>query len=87
MATHISAEKRARQALKRRSRNQTLTSAMKTYEKRVRQAVEKKDAKLAGDALKTFIAAYDKAASKGVVHANKASRKVSRLSQLVGQLK
>lgn len=87
MATHISAEKRARQAKRRTTRNQNLKSALKTFEKKVRLAVEKKDAKVAVDALKTFVSAFDKAASKGVVHAKKAARKVSRLSGLVSQLR
>ncbi len=87
MATHKSAEKRARQSVKRATRNQSLKSALKTFEKKVRVAVEKKDAKIAVDALKGFVSAFDKAASKGVIHAKKAARKVSRLSQLVNSIK
>lgn len=87
MATHKSAEKRARQSVKRAARNQTLKSALKTFEKKVRTAVDKKDPKLALSALKDFASAFDKAASKGVVHAKKAARKVSRLSQLVNSIK
>ena len=86
MATHKSAEKRARQSTKRAVRNQSLKSALKTFEKKVRTAVEKKDPKMALDALKGFVSAFDKAASKGVVHAKKAARKVSRLSQLVNSI-
>ena len=83
LATHKSAEKRARQTKKRTARNVGMRSALKTLEKRVRLAVSKKDAKGAVDALRTFIASFDKAASKGVVHAKKASRKTGRLSALV----
>jgi small subunit ribosomal protein S20 len=83
LATHISAEKRARQTIKRTNRNDTTKSALNTYEKRVRTAVEAKDPKAALAALKTFAAHFDKAASKGIVHAKRASRKISRLSQLV----
>ena len=85
MATHKSAEKRARQSVKIEARNQSLRSALKTFEKRVRSAVEKKDKKLAAEALKTFVSAFDKAASKGIVHAKKAARKVGRLSELVSK--
>jgi small subunit ribosomal protein S20 len=86
LATHISAEKRARQTVRRTIRNTNLTSALKTYEKQVRQACEKKDAKSAIDALKKFASEFDKAASKGAVHAKKAARKVGRLSKLVSEL-
>ncbi len=87
MATHKSAEKRARQAKRKTTRNTSLKSALKTFERRVRVAVEKKDMKVAMEALKTFASAFDKAASKGIVHAKKASRKVSRLAQIVSDLK
>jgi small subunit ribosomal protein S20 len=87
MATHKSAEKRARQATKRSARNSGLKSALKTFEKKVRVAYEKKDAKAALEALKKFAAEFDKAASKGVVHAKQAARKISRLSKLVQNLK
>jgi small subunit ribosomal protein S20 len=85
LATHKSAEKRARQNVRREDRNQSLRSALKTFEKRVRTAVEKKDQKLAAEALKTFVSAFDKAASKGIIHAKKAARKVGRLSALVNK--
>jgi len=60
-----------------------VTSALKTFERRVREAYEKKDAKEALGALKALASQFDKAASKGVVHAKKAARKISRLSKLV----
>jgi small subunit ribosomal protein S20 len=87
LATHKSAAKRARQTVRKTARNQSLKSSLKTFEKKVRLAVDKKDPKVALDALKTFVAAFDKAASKGVVHAKKAARKVSRLSELVNSIK
>jgi small subunit ribosomal protein S20 len=87
LATHKSAAKRARQTVKKSARNTSLKSALKTFEKKVRLAVEKKDPKVALIALKDFAAAFDKAASKGVIHAKKAARKVSRLSQLVNSIK
>ena len=83
MATHKSAEKRARQTKRRTSRNDTTKSALRTFEKKVRSAVEAKDPKAALVALKSFASQFDKAASKGIVHPKRASRKISRLSQLV----
>ena len=87
MATHVSAEKRARQTVRRTKTNTSVTSALKTFEKKVRDAYEKKDAKVALVALQTLASEFDKAASKGVVHAKKAARKVSRLSKLVNGIK
>jgi small subunit ribosomal protein S20 len=86
LATHKSAEKRARQTKARSTRNSSLTGALKTFEKKVRDAYTKRDAKLALDALKKLASEFDKAASKGVIHAKKAARKVSRLSKLVNSI-
>ncbi len=87
MATHKSAEKRARQTKRRTTRNETIKSSLKTFEKRVRAAYTKRDPKAALDALKKLAGQFDKAASKGVVHAKKAARKVSRLAKLVNSIK
>ena len=83
MATHISAEKRARQTKRRTTRNDSVKSALKTFEKRVRSAIESRDPKAALVALKALSSQFDKAASKGIIHAKKAARKIGRLSQLV----
>jgi small subunit ribosomal protein S20 len=75
-----SAEKRNRQRIKRRARNQFHLSTMRTYVKRVRTAIESKDGKLA-EMLKAAVAIIDKAASKGVIDKKAASRKISRLTK------
>jgi small subunit ribosomal protein S20 len=75
-----SAEKRNRQRIKRRARNQSHLSTMRTYVKRVRVAIEGKDGKIA-DVLKAAIAVIDKAAQKGVIDRKTASRKISRLTK------
>jgi small subunit ribosomal protein S20 len=87
LATHKSAEKRARQNKRRETRNESISSALKTFEKKVRTAYTNKDPKAALEALKALASQFDKAASKGVVHAKKAARKVSRLSKLVNGIK
>ena len=79
VANHKQAEKRNRQRLKRRTRNLMHLSTMRTYMKRVRKALDGKD----GEAAKTLpeaIQAISKAASKGVIHRNTASRYISRLT-------
>ena len=82
MANIKSAEKRNRQRLRRRERNVTQLSTMRTYVKRARTAMEGKAGKgeSAADALKTAIRQIDKAAQKGVIAKKAASRKISRLT-------
>ncbi len=83
MANHKSAEKRNRQRVKRRARNLTHLSSMRTFIKRVRRALDTGDAAGAKESLPTAITAITKAASKGVIHGNTASRYVSRLTRAV----
>ena len=80
MANVASAEKRNRQRIKRRARNQFHLSTMRTHVKRVRAAIEAKDGK-AGELLKAAVAVIDKAAQKGVIDKKAASRKISRLTK------
>ena len=83
MANVQSAEKRNRQRIKRRDRNQFHLSTMRTYVKKVRAALEAKDTGKAGELLKTAVSIIDKAASKGVIAKEAASRKISRLTLAV----
>jgi small subunit ribosomal protein S20 len=86
VANHPSAEKRNRQRIKRTLRNRSVTSAVRTHVKRVRAAIEAKDPKAAKDALRQATVALDKAASKGVLPAKAASRRISRLAAQVHKL-
>ena len=54
---------------------------MKTYIKRAVQVIEAKDKEHLDELLKRAVSYIDKAASKGVIHPNNASRKVARLSK------
>jgi small subunit ribosomal protein S20 len=83
VANHKSAEKRNRQRIKRRARNLTHLSSMRTFMKRVRKALDGGDLDAAKAGLPTAITAITKAASKGVIHRNTASRYVSRLTRAV----
>ncbi|MGZ6238189.1 MAG: 30S ribosomal protein S20 [Syntrophales bacterium] len=87
MATHKSAEKRSRQNEKRRLRNTSVKSNIKTHVKSVVAAAETKDKKGSGTALAAAVPAIAKAASKGVFHKKTASRKISRLTKKVNALK
>jgi small subunit ribosomal protein S20 len=79
MATHKSAEKRARQSIKRRDRNRAILSEMKTAVRKVQDAIASKDLSQV-DAL--FRAAQSTIAvtkRKGAIHANNMARRISRL--------
>jgi small subunit ribosomal protein S20 len=86
VATHKSALKRQKQDEKRSQRNVHIRSTLKTLIKRVRVAVEAKDIDNARTALAQAIRGIDRAKSKGVIHRNTASRKVSRLTKRVNSL-
>ncbi|MDY6853104.1 MAG: 30S ribosomal protein S20 [Thermodesulfobacteriota bacterium] len=86
MANHKSAIKQNRQNEKRRKRNVMIKTYLKTMNKRVRKAAEIKDTQSANEALKKAISAFDKAASKGVIHKKTASRKISRLTKEVNSI-
>lgn len=86
MANHKSAAKRARQAVRRNKRNSTALSSVRTFEKKVRTAIASGDAKAAQAAFNEFMSKAGKAATKGIVHAKAASRKIGRLAASVHAL-
>jgi small subunit ribosomal protein S20 len=85
VATHKSAEKRARQAAKRRVRNRDVTSAVRTRVKALREAIASGDKTLAGQRLREAETALRKAATKGVMKRETASRQVGRLAKAVNR--
>ncbi|HUH65164.1 MAG TPA: 30S ribosomal protein S20 [Syntrophales bacterium] len=87
MATHKSAEKRSRQSEKRRVRNASVKSGIRTQIKSVLTSVEAKDKKASQTALAAASPAIARAAAKGVFHKKTASRKISKLTRKVNALK
>ncbi len=85
MANTRSAEKRNRQAQKRRTRNVAVRTGVKTAVKRVREALEKGDAAGAKAALAAAVRSLGKASSTGVLHRHAASRRISRLAHAVAK--
>jgi small subunit ribosomal protein S20 len=65
----------------RHLRNITIKSELRTLAKRVEKLISDKNAKEAKELLKTLASKSDKAASKGIIHKNSASRKISRLTK------
>jgi small subunit ribosomal protein S20 len=84
MAQHKSAEKRARQAVRRADRNAQWKSRMRTAIKRVRAAKEKDKAV---PELQKTVKLLDQLAAKGVIHKNKAANNKSALTKYVNSLK
>ncbi len=65
-----------RQSEKRRLRNVDTKTRLKTLVKKARTSAD-------GAAVSLAVSQLDKAASKGIIHANKAARKKSRLARAV----
>ena len=80
MANTRSAEKRNRQAQKRRARNVQVRTTVKTALKKAREAIASKDPAKAREAVRLAASELDRAKSKGVLHAKNAARRISRLN-------
>ena len=83
MANHKSAEKRARQAIKRRDRNRITTGPVRSSVKALRAAIAAGDGETARTQLRLAERAFRKAASKGAIKKTTASRSISRLARAV----
>ena len=86
MANIKSAKKRIVVNQARADRNKAVRSGVKTAVKKVYTAIDANDKEAAKAALLSATGAIEKAASKGVYHANYASRKVSRLNLAVNKM-
>jgi len=82
-----SAAKRAKQAEQRRQHNIALKSRMRTAVKRVVNGIESGNAETAAADYKVAVPEIDKAASKGLIHRNKADRHKSRLNKAIKALR
>jgi small subunit ribosomal protein S20 len=86
VAHHASALKHHRQSERRRARNRRNLSQLKTHIKKLRAAIAQGDGAAARQLLRATVGEIDKAAKKGVIHDNAASRYKSRLSRKVNAL-
>lgn len=84
--THKSTIRRARQAERRHERNRATINTVKTLIKKVQSAVAGKKTDEAKTSLLEATSAIGKAVSKGVLHRNTASRRISRLALRVNTL-
>ncbi|MBU1027287.1 MAG: 30S ribosomal protein S20 [Candidatus Margulisbacteria bacterium] len=74
-----SGKKRVRSSAKRKARNLQTKEAIKKAVKAADRAIQAKSAEAAG-LVKKAVSVIDKAAERGIIHKNKASRKKSRLA-------
>ena len=86
MANHKSAEKRTIQNEKKRLRNRHVVATMRGRLKELRAAIEEGNSESAQKLLTASVALVSRAASKGVIHRNKASRTISRIVKAVNKL-
>jgi len=86
MATHKSAIKRDRQSKAQRLRNMAYKTRAKNAIKEVRLAIANKKTEDARLSLSKATSVLQKIQSKGVIHKNTASRKISRLGLQVNKL-
>ncbi|MBC7363772.1 MAG: 30S ribosomal protein S20 [Candidatus Aminicenantes bacterium] len=80
---HKSAIKQHRRSLRRRAINQRNKSMMRTYIKKVREAIESGNRQEALELLPKVFKIIDKTVAKGAIHKNTGSRYKSRLSKQV----
>ena len=86
MANIKSAKKRILVSQRNAEKNKSEKSAVKTAIKKVYAAIEAGDKAAAETELKSAISVISKAAKKGVLHKDNASRKVSRLTIAVNKI-
>lgn len=86
MANTQSAKKRVRASLRKRDRNRSTRSAVKTLVSRARRPALPEAASLTSEEVRRAISALDKAAEKGVLHANNASRRKARLMSALAKM-
>jgi small subunit ribosomal protein S20 len=86
MANSPSSKKRAAQAARSAQINKARRSRMRTYVRRVEEAIASGDQTAASEALRLAQPEIMRGVTKGVVHKNTASRKISRLASRVKAL-
>ena len=86
MANTDSARKRIRQTEKRTARNKARKSRVRTFVRKLEEAIASGDKSAAQEAFRVAQPEMQRAVTKGTLHANTVSRKISRLSARVKAL-
>jgi len=87
MPNKASAKKRLRQTTKKTTENKNRKTRIKTFVKKVEQAIVEGDQAAANEVFSAAQAEIMRGVTKGVIHKNTASRKISRLNSRVKDLK
>lgn len=86
MANHKSAEKRVRQTKAKTEVNRARVSRVRTYVRKVEEAIASGDEVKAKEALKVAQPEIQRAVTKGITKKNTAARKISRLAGRIKKL-
>ena len=86
MANTDSARKRIRQTEKRTARNKARKSRVRTFVRKLEEAIASGDKAAAQEAFRAAQPEMQRAVTKGTLHANTVSRKISRMSARVKSL-
>jgi small subunit ribosomal protein S20 len=86
MANNASSKKRARQTERKTDVNKARRSRIRTYLRKVEEAIASGNQEVAAAALKSAQPELMRGVTKGVLHKNTASRKMSRLASRVKAL-
>ncbi|MBS4234999.1 30S ribosomal protein S20 [Campylobacter vulpis] len=86
MANHKSAEKRARQTIKKTERNRFYRTRLKNITKAVKEAAANNDKNAANEAFKIANKSIHAMVSRGFLKKQTAARRVSRLALLINKI-
>lgn len=86
MANHKSAEKRAKQTIKKTERNRFYRTRLKNITKAVREAATNNDKNAANEAFKIANKSIHAMVSRGFLKKQTAARRVSRLALLINKI-
>ena len=86
MANHKSAEKRARQTIKKTERNRFYRTRLKNITKAVREAAANNDKNAANEAFKIANKSIHAMVSRGFLKKQTAARRVRRLALLINKI-
>ncbi len=81
----LSVLKRVRQSEKRRLRNKAFKTRIKTQIRKLEEVLATKDKDRIEAVFRETVKIISKAASKGIIHKNTASRKISRVAKRLNQ--
>jgi small subunit ribosomal protein S20 len=87
MANHVSAKKRAQQNVKQAKINSAGRNRIRTFVKKVEEAIAAGDSQAAEAALREAQPVLQRGISKGIIEKKAAARKISRLSSRIKSVK